>query len=67
MNIQFLAPAKIDDRLTATGRLVEGGQALKFLAGELVDSVRTPIATASGVFKRVPAHRLTDKSSTRDS
>ena len=44
--------------LTATGRLVGGGYAVKFVEGELVDSTGTVIATATGVFKRVPENRL---------
>lgn len=60
LNTHFLAPAKIGAQLTATGRLVGGGRAVKFVEGELVDSNGTLIATASGVFKRVPAHRLGD-------
>ena len=45
--------------LTATGRVVGGGRALVFVAGELQDALGTVIATASGVFKRVPQDRLT--------
>lgn len=58
LNTNFLAPAKIGAQLTATGRIVGTGKSLKFVEGELVDSEGTLIATASGVFKRVPAHRL---------
>lgn len=58
LNTHYLAPATIGARLIATGRIVGGGRALKFIEGELVDSDGTLIATANGVFKRVPAHRL---------
>ena len=58
LNTHFLAPARLGAKLTATGRLVGGGSAVKFVDGELVDSEGTLIATASGVFKRVPEHRL---------
>lgn len=58
LNIHFLAPARAGARLTATGRIVGGGKSLKFIDGELRDSDDTVIATASGVFKRVPEHRL---------
>ncbi len=61
MNTHFLAPAMIGTELTATGRIVGGGRSLVFVHGELVDSVGTVIATASGVFKRVPEHRLGDR------
>lgn len=60
LNTHFLAPARLGARLTATGRLVGGGSAVKFVDGELVDSDGTLIATASGVFKRVPPHRLSE-------
>lgn len=58
LNTLFLAPAHKGAELTATGRLVGGGRAVKFVDGELVDSAGRVIATASGVFKRVPDHRL---------
>lgn len=40
--------------VTATGRVVGGGRSLLFVAGDLVHDDGTLIATASGVFKRVP-------------
>ena len=40
--------------VTATGRVVGGGRSLLFVAGELVHDDGTLIATATGVFKRVP-------------
>jgi len=60
LNTHYLAPATIGARLIATGRIAGGGRTLKYVEGELVDSTGQVIATASGVFKRVPAHRLTD-------
>lgn len=59
LNIQYLASAAIGAQLVATGQLVGGGRNLKFIEGRLVDSQGILIATANGVFKRVPAHRLT--------
>ncbi|ASJ73144.1 PaaI family thioesterase [Granulosicoccus antarcticus] len=58
LNTHFLAPAAHGTQLIATGRIVGGGKSLKFIEGELVDSTGRLIATASGVFKRVPATRL---------
>jgi len=52
LNTQFLAPGRIGTRLTATGRRSGGGRSLVFVEGALVDEAGTPIATASGVFKR---------------
>ena len=60
LNTHYLAPAAIGARLTATGRIVGGGRSLKFIEGELVDANGKLIATASGVFKRVPEDRLAD-------
>ncbi|MFO6465156.1 PaaI family thioesterase [Jannaschia sp. KMU-145] len=57
MTLNFHAPAHAGDTLEATGRVTGGGRSLIFVAGEL----RTPdllIATATGVFKRVPPERL---------
>ncbi|WP_298437781.1 PaaI family thioesterase [uncultured Jannaschia sp.] len=57
MTLNFHAPAHAGDHLEATGRVTGGGRSLIFVAGEL----RTPdrlIATATGVFKRVPPERL---------
>lgn len=63
LNTHFLAPAKKGDVLTATGRVVGGGMSTKFLEGELVDQNGKVIATATGVFKRVPEKRLAPASS----
>ncbi|WP_306133158.1 PaaI family thioesterase [Roseivivax marinus] len=54
LTTQFLAPARDGTRVTATGRITGGGRSLLFIAGELVADDGTTIATASGVFKRVP-------------
>lgn len=40
--------------VTATGRVIGGGRSLLFVAGDLIHDDGTLIATASGVFKRVP-------------
>lgn len=64
LNTHFMAPAKKGDKLTATGRVVGGGMSTKFLEGELVDQNGKIIATATGVFKRVPEKRLAPTNST---
>lgn len=61
LNTQFLAPAKKGDQLTATGKIVGGGSSIKFVEGQLLSAEGKIIATATGVFKRVPEHRLSDK------
>ena len=58
LNTHYLAPARLGTALTATGRITGGGRSLKFIEGELLDTDGTLIATATGVFKRVPDHRL---------
>lgn len=58
LTTNYLAPAPRGARLTATGRIVGGGKSLKFVDGELVDDNGKVIATANGVYKRVPEHRL---------
>lgn len=58
MTTQFLAPAHAGDDLVATGRLTGGGRSTLFVEGLLERSDGTLIATATGVFKRVPQERL---------
>lgn len=58
MTTQFLAPAREGMALTATGRLMGGGRSMVFVEGVLADADGTTIATATGVFKRVPQDRL---------
>ena len=52
MSTQFMAPATIGMRLTATGRVTGGGRSILFLAADLTAEDGTLIATATGVFKR---------------
>ena len=54
LNIDFVSAGRPGE-VTATGRIVGGGRSLVFVAGELVREDGPLIATASGVFKRVPA------------
>lgn len=53
LNIDFVGAGR-QGGVTATGRVVGGGRSLLFVAGELVHDDGTLIATAAGVFKRVP-------------
>ena len=53
LNIDFVGPGR-PGGVTATGRRVGGGRSLLFVAADLVHDDGTLIATASGVFKRVP-------------
>jgi uncharacterized protein (TIGR00369 family) len=46
LHVQFLAPARAG-RLMGRGRIVRRGRDLAFLAGELVDSSGTVVATAT--------------------
>ena len=55
---QFVAPVA-KGRVTATGQLVGGGRSIKYINATLTDDQGTLIATATGVFKRVPQERLT--------
>ena len=56
MNTQFLAPAK-GGRVVATGTVTGGGRSLQVVEGELVDEAGVLLATATGVYKRVPEGR----------
>jgi uncharacterized protein (TIGR00369 family) len=58
LTTQFLASARVGQRITATGQVTGGGRSLLFIAGELVAEDGSLIATATGVFKRVPQDRL---------
>ena len=62
LNTQFLSPAKKGEKLTATGKVVGGGKSIKFIEGQLLNEQGKIIATATGVFKRVPDHRLASQS-----
>lgn len=59
LTTNFMAPAKVGAKLTATGKATGGGRSLVFVEGVLKDENGTLIATATGVFKRVPQDRLT--------
>jgi len=61
LNTNFMAPAHAGARLTATGQVTGGGRSLVFVEGALRDEAETLIATATGVFKRVPPNRLGDE------
>lgn len=54
LNTQFHAPAYVGQRVTGTGRVVNGGRSLLFCQGELTSEDGKLIATATGIFKRVP-------------
>ena len=58
MTTQFLAPAREGASLKAVGQLVGGGRSTLFVEGVLRDGEGRTVATATGVFKRVPDHRL---------
>lgn len=58
LNVQYLAAAELGATVTATGRVTGGGRSLLFLEGALHDDAGRLIATATGVFKRVPRDRL---------
>lgn len=53
LNIDFIAAGR-PGGVTATGRVTGGGRSLAFVTGELRHDDGTLIATAAGVFKRVP-------------
>ena len=59
LNTRFVAPASAGSRVTAVGRVTGGGRSLLFITGELRDAEGKLIADATGVFKRVPPHRMT--------
>ncbi|MEQ9257769.1 MAG: PaaI family thioesterase [Roseovarius sp.] len=52
MATQFLAPAFVGSRVTATARVTGGGKSLLFLEAQLADEAGRLIATGNGVFKR---------------
>ncbi len=58
LTTQFVAAATEKSKLIATGEIVSGGRSLLFVDGELRDGSGRLIATATGVFKRVPADKL---------
>ena len=55
---QFIAAGQVGHLLTATGRVTGGGRSLLFIEGALRAEDGTLVATAQGVFKRVPRERL---------
>ena len=58
MTTSFVGPADIGKRVTATGRVTGGGRSLLFIEGRLEDADGRLVATATGVFKRVPRERM---------
>lgn len=60
LNIDFVGAGR-QGGVTATGRVAGGGRSLLFVAAELVHDDGTLIATASGVFKRVPDGKRTEE------
>ncbi|MHA6325296.1 PaaI family thioesterase [Roseivivax sp. CAU 1753] len=58
MSVNFVAAGLVGQRITATGTVTGGGKSLLFVAGELRGADGTLIATAQGVFKRVPREKL---------
>lgn len=56
LTTQFLAPAHAG-RVTAEGRVTGGGRSLLYIEGILQDEEERLLATATGVFKRVPTER----------
>lgn len=60
LTVHFLAPAHDGQVLVATGRKTGGGRSMVFIDGVLEADDGTVIATATGVFRKVPTHRLGD-------
>lgn len=58
LSTQFVAGAQIGSRVTATGFPAGGGRKIAHVHGELRDQDDRLIATALGVFKKVPAERF---------
>lgn len=58
MATNFVGPAHVGQRLTATGWVTGGGRSLLFIEGRLEADDESLIATATGVFKRVPREKL---------
>ncbi|QBF30643.1 PaaI family thioesterase [Thalassococcus sp. S3] len=58
LTTQFVAAAKVGQRVTAIGYPSGGGRKIAYVHGELKDEAGQMIATASGVFKAVPAERF---------
>ncbi|ETX12978.1 hypothetical protein OCH239_15035 [Roseivivax halodurans JCM 10272] len=58
MATNFVGPAHVGQRITATGRVTGGGRSLLFIEARLEADDGALIATATGVFKRVPRDRM---------
>ncbi len=61
MTVNFLAPARPGQMLIATGRRTGGGRATIFVEGVVEAEDGSVIATASGVFRPVPPHRMPER------
>lgn len=59
LTTQFVAGARLGSRVMATGYPSGGGAKIAHVRGELVDDTGAVIATALGVFKKVPMERFT--------
>lgn len=60
MNVNYVGPAFVGQRLTARGWLKGGGRSLHFAEAELSRDDGALVATATGVFRRVPKERLAE-------
>ncbi|SDZ25064.1 uncharacterized domain 1-containing protein [Jannaschia faecimaris] len=58
MTVNFLSPGFPGQTIVATGRKTGGGRSTVFIDGVLEAEDGTLIATATGVFRKVPSHRL---------
>ncbi|MCR9125755.1 MAG: PaaI family thioesterase [Rhodobacteraceae bacterium] len=59
LTLQYVGAADLGQRVTAIGHLVGGGRKIAHIHGELTDDSGRMIATALGVFKKVPGERFT--------
>lgn len=57
MTTQYLAAAKIGQRVTAEAQVTGGGRSTLFVESGLRDESGRLLATATGVFKRVPENK----------
>lgn len=53
LTVNFAGPARIGQRVTATGLPANGGRTLAHATGEIRDDQGRLIATATGVFRRI--------------
>ena len=57
LKLNFLSPAILGDRLTASGRVIQAGSRILYIEGEIINQHNELIAKGSGTFNAYPVEK----------